>query len=105
MLVFGLTELFPSHDTGGGDGSTLLSGIVLPLKGHKWGQYDGELPFQLDRANSRDQLQARFGKPIESDEDFYWEKWKVDNRILHVTFTDDYQTLTAVSIWLPDEIE
>jgi len=103
MLIFSSPELFPSHEAGG-DGSSILNALVLPLKGKKWGEYKRELPFQLDRADSQKKLRARLGEPIEHNEDFYWDQWKVDNLLLRVTYTEDLGSLTVVAVELPTEV-
>jgi hypothetical protein len=103
MLIFASGELFPSRDVGG-EGSSLLSGLVLPLKGYDWGEYKGELPFQLNRADSRKTLRARLGEPAEFNERFRWDEWKVENLLVRVTYAKDLESLTAVSVKLPPEI-
>jgi hypothetical protein len=103
MLTFSAVDLFPSHDAGG-DGSSVLSGVILPLKGYKWGEYKGELPFQLNRADSQKTLRGRFGAPVENDEDFYWDEWKIDRFLVRVTYTEDLGSLAAVSVKLPTEV-
>jgi hypothetical protein len=103
MLIFASGAFYPSRDIGG-DGSSLLSGLILPLKGYDWGEYKGELPFQLDRADSRKTLRARLGEPLEQNDRFRWDQWKVDNLMLRVTYAKDFESLTAVSIKLPTEV-
>jgi hypothetical protein len=103
MLIFGAAELFPSRSSGG-DGACVLSALVLPLKGYKWGEYKGELPHQLKPTDTQKALRKRFGKPRECDEDFYWDEWVIDGLDLRVTYAEDYKSLAAVSLTLPTEV-
>jgi hypothetical protein len=102
MLIFTTATLFPGRNAGG-DGSSLLTGLVLPLK-LKWGEYKGELPFQLNRTDSQKTLRDRFGEPAESDEDLNWDEWKIDGLLLHITYNEDYDALTSVTVQLPTEV-
>jgi hypothetical protein len=102
MLMFSAGELFPSRNTGG-DGSSLLSGVILPLEGYKWGKYAGALPFQLSRGDSQAAVRTRLGEPLESDEDFFWDEWMVDQFLVRVTYTENLGSLAAVSVKLPPE--
>lgn len=98
MLIFSAGELFPELDEGG-DGTSVLSGVLLPIK-RKWGDYEGDLPHELQRDDSRDKLRARLGEPVKSDDDFCWDEWRVDNRTLRVAYANDFARLASVGVEL-----
>jgi hypothetical protein len=104
MLKFATAELFPSRSEGG-DGSSLLSSIVLPLQGKNWGEYKGkDLPLELNRTDSQKKLRKRFGKPQDSDSDLHWDEWVVDGFRLRVKYTGDNQEIAVITFGLPDEV-
>ena len=98
QLIFSSAELFPQY-ADAGDGSSVLSGVLLPIE-RKWGAYDGDLPYDLARYDSREKLRARFGDPVESDDDFYWDEWKVDDRRLRVEWDESFGRVEMVGVEL-----
>jgi hypothetical protein len=100
MLIFATAELFPGRSSGG-DGSSVLQGLVLPLKGYKWGQYEGELPFKLQRSDGQADLRRRFGDPKESNTAFNWDEWNMDGLLVRVTYDKDYKSLKGITLKLP----
>lgn len=97
MLIFTDEALFPGlEDVGEGVG--VLTGVVLFLED---GSYAGPLPFDLNLDDSRQALRARFGIPIEEDEEFRWDEWQVGEWLLHVDYASDFAALETVIIELP----
>lgn len=101
MLIFSSGDLYPDL-VDGGDGVSVLSGVLLPLRNRKWGEYKGPLPMGLDRADSRAKLKGRYGEPINEDEDFRWDEWKVGERALRAEYTEDFGALELVGVSLPE---
>jgi hypothetical protein len=102
MLIFSTAELFPSRSSGG-DGVSVLSGIILPLKGYEWGEYKGELPLKLQRTDSQKILRQRFGEPLQNNERFRWDEWEIDGLLTRVTYAKGDGLLSAISLKLPKE--
>ncbi len=103
MLIFSAPDLFPSRQ-GGGDGSSILSGLAVYLKDEKGGEYKGELPFNLQRADSQKALRKRLGEPRDQNEEFDWDEWEVDGLSVNVTYTKDRASLDSIVLSLPAEI-
>ncbi len=103
MLIFSAPDLFPSRSAGG-DGSSILSGVVLPLKDKKWGEYKEELPFNLQRSDSQEHLRKRFGEPRDQNDRFHWDKWEIDGLSVTITYTKDRASLSSILVALPEEI-
>jgi hypothetical protein len=100
MLVFSDPELFPDLAEGG-EGTSVLSGVLLPLKGKKWGEFQGLLPLNLNRDDSRAKLRNRFGEPDSQHENFRWDQWRVGDRLLKVEYDKELTSLGYVMISLP----
>jgi hypothetical protein len=101
MLIFSDGELYPDI-VDGGDGISVLSSVILPIKNQKWGTYTGVLPLALDREDSQVKLRGRFGEPLAHDEDFRWDEWKVGEHVLRVEYTEDYKSLESFCLSLPE---
>lgn len=99
QLIFSAAELFPQLAEGG-DGTSVLTGVLLPVN-RKWGVYDGALPFELQRNDSREKLRSRFGAPVQSNDSFHWDEWRVEGRVLRVEFSAAHDQVELVSIKLP----
>lgn len=63
--------------------------------------YKGPLPFNLQHGNSQASLRKCFGKPIEYNEDFRWDRWKIDDLILTVNYSKDLGSLNRLCVGLP----
>jgi hypothetical protein len=97
-LVFSPVDLYPSRSEGG-DGVYVFSSLVLLLD-----DYEGELPLKIKRTDSQKDLRSRFGKPVEHDEAFHWDEWKVDDLLVRADYTEDYKSLDALTLSLPREV-
>ena len=100
MLIFSSASLYPKFAEGG-DGTSVLSGVLLPIK-RKWGAYDGDLPYELKRDDSREKLRARFGAPVQSNATFRWDEWNLEDRQLRAEYTPDLAGLELVGVKLKD---
>ena len=101
MLVFTDEALFPDLDDVG-EGSGVLTEVVLRLHGPKANSYTGPLPFKLKRDDSQRTLRARFGDPVDEDEEFRWDEWEVGELLLHVIYAEDLGSLEIVIVRLPE---
>lgn len=63
--------------------------------------YRGRLPCDLQLSSSRDQLRARFGTCLKSNDSFNWDMWQKDGRILIAFYSEDLQSVDSVSFGLP----
>jgi hypothetical protein len=97
-LVFSPVDLYPSRSKGG-DGVYVFSGLVLLMD-----DYKGELPLEIKPTDSQKDLRSRFGKPVELDERFRWDEWKVDDRLVRADYAEDYKSLDALTVSLPREV-
>jgi hypothetical protein len=102
-LTFSVVDVFPSRSKGG-DGTYVFSGFILPLKLKGAGEYKGDLPFKIKRTDSQKDLRSRLGKPTEHDDDLNWDEWTIDDLLVRASYTEDYKTLTAVTVGLPEEV-
>jgi hypothetical protein len=98
-LVFTDPALLPELGGDVGEGTGVLSGVILMLKQNS---YSGSLPFKLKRDDSQDSLRARFGDPIDEDEEFRWDRWEVDGLVLNITYAKDFASLDRVMVRLPE---
>lgn len=80
----------------------VLSGIILFIQNKKETTYKGPLPYDLKVNDSQTVLRSRFGEPVDSDEDFCWDEWKLDKDKLklRVSYTEDYKSIATISIKL-----
>jgi len=101
-LVFTDEALFPNLGDIG-DGHGVLSAVILKLRVPEGAAYTGPLPFDLKRSDSQAALRARFGGPIDEDEEFRWDEWGVDELVLRVTYTKDFASLDqSITVKLPE---
>jgi len=65
--------------------------------------YERALPFELKRADSRDDLRKRFGIPLESEDDEYcvWDQWAVASYAVTVEYSDDKNSIKTITIEAP----
>lgn len=83
----------------------ILSGVLMILRPSKLNKciYTGALPYNLKLEDSQTVLRKRFGKPIKSNEKFYWDRWKLKTEgfELYVSYTEDFQSISRIRIDLP----
>jgi hypothetical protein len=83
-------------------GRPILSSVLMILQHPKKPKlYTGPLPYQLKKETSQEAMRARFGKPVESDDDMRWDTWLVDGLKLTVCFTSDLQSIDRLTVKLP----
>lgn len=99
-LEFTDADIYPDFSRGG-DGETILTSVIFPLKNLKWGEYKGPLFLSIERSDSRDKLRGRFGVPIATDEDSRWDEWIVGDRVLRAGYTEDFSALRSITRALP----
>jgi hypothetical protein len=93
--------LYQKNDRAIGESAPILSEIIMFLGDSSDTPYTGELPMGLSRQDSQAILRARFGVPFESDDDFNWERWMIEELVLTVIYEEDYEALNSVILGLP----
>lgn len=82
----------------------VLAGIIIFLQHPIMKDlYKGPLPFHLQKNDSQISLRKRFGNPSECNEDFRWDRWKIDNLILTVDYSKNLGSLSRVGVGLPTD--
>lgn len=99
MIVF--TDVYSLYEQPPFKSNTsILSGIILFIQDKKEKTYKGPLPYDLKLVDAQTILRSRFGEPEDSDEDFFWDEWKlsIDKLKLRVSYTKDYQSIKTISL-------
>lgn len=85
-----------------GEAAPILSGIILILNKPKIKNfYRDILPYGLKQTDSQADLEKSLGTPKEIDDEFYLERWQIDNLELVVKYEEDFKSLSSVMIGLP----
>jgi hypothetical protein len=84
-----------------GEEPPILSELTMILQHPKIRPYQGPLPFDLKRENSRANLRERFGPPRETNDEFRWDRWNVDDLVLTATYAKDLKSLQRVTVGIP----
>lgn len=105
----GMTIIFTSetilHPAAGGIvGRPILSGLIMELqtKKRKSNFYMGSLPCELKKDLSQTTVRDRLGAPLQINEEYRTDAWIIDGLELAVTYAEDLQSLTQVSVSLPE---
>ncbi len=87
-----------------GEGALVLSEINLVLQNSGKGRaaYEGALPYELQRQNSRGDVRAKLGEVDDEDDDPPWDVWEIDDLVLTVEYSDDQSSLKTVSVELQE---
>lgn len=94
--LFGNTEKL-------GQGVGIFSGIAIHLKDFGDEGYAGAMPFSIDRGDSRKTLRKKLGKPNISDEDEFWDEWIIDGLEVTAMYSEDFNDLMTLTVYLPEE--
>jgi hypothetical protein len=90
-------------DAAGVVGRPILSSVLMILQGpNKANLYKGLLPFELKKDDSRESVRARLGPPVQSNDEYRTDMWLVDGSKLAATYAQDLQSLTRISVSLPE---
>jgi hypothetical protein len=84
-----------------GEGTLILTQVILMLQHSRASLYKGPLPFGLERDDSQEDLRGRFGAPARENPRFLWDEWRLDDLILSATYVKDLKSLSRVGIRLP----
>lgn len=84
------------------EGSAVFSEVRLILQ-HPKGKdlYNGPLPFDLQLESSKDALRNRLGTPIEHNDKYRWDRWRMGELVLTVVYAKDLLSLNRVVVGLP----
>lgn len=81
----------------------IMSAVMVILdQPNKKDLYTGPLPFQLSKTDSLDTLRARLGPPVRINEDNRTDAWLIDGLKLAASYAKDLQSLTQVSLAMPN---
>jgi hypothetical protein len=84
-------------------GRPVLSAVMVVLQDPNPDDiYTGPLPHHLTKSDSRDGLRARLGPPAESNDAYRTDAWDVDGLRLAASYSKDLNTVTQVSLSLPN---
>ena len=96
-IVFTSESILNPSDSTAVAGRPIVSCVMVMLE-----RYDGSLPYQIARDDSQQTLRARLGTPAQINERFRADGWEIDGMILGVGYSKDLQSLTQVSLSLPN---
>lgn len=86
-----------------GQGVGIFSGISIHLKDFDDEGYTGPMPFSIDRGDSRKTLRKKLGKPNDSDDEDCWDEWIIDGLEVTAMYSEDFNDLMTLTVYLPEE--
>lgn len=98
MLVFLDVSLYPKLAGGLGAGCGILGAMTFIVSKPKRETWVGELPFGLKPQDSQADLRARFGSPVDENDTFDWDMWKLEGYDVTVTFQPDRLSVRTVTV-------
>jgi hypothetical protein len=98
MLEFLDVALYPSLGRGLGAGHGILSAMTFVVSEPGRESWTGELPFGLEPQASQAGLRARFGDPVDENDTFDWDMWKLDGLDVTVTFKPDRSSISLITV-------
>ncbi len=102
-IVFTSETILRPDDPGAVVGRPIVSAVMMILdQPNKKNLYQGPLPYQLKKDDSQAALRARFGTPAQSNEKYRTDAWDIDGMTLAASYSKDLQSLTQVSLSLPN---
>lgn len=105
MLTFTAEALYPDLKEPVGEGTGVLTQLTISIGDPDRGIYQGQLPYDLKKTDSRKELHSRFGKPHESNETFFWDEWRFEDITLVVTFLEDWKGIELITLMSPGAAE
>lgn len=86
-----------------GQGVGIFSGIAIHLKDYAGEGYAGQIPFGIKRDDTRKTLRKTLGKPNDSDDEDAWDEWIIDDLVVTALYSDDFEDLLTLTVFLPEE--
>jgi hypothetical protein len=87
---------------GGLAGKPILTSVMMLLQHPSIKElYNGPLPHGIVKKTSKAGMRARFGEPVESDEDRRWDTWIVDGMRVSATYSRDLESIARLSVKAP----